>query len=127
MENNGLKTGAAMVAIFALGIFLGYYFGSTDGGMKDSLDSMIGGEEKVNDGSVSATVPEEGITVDSGALSETQIKMLETLGVDTNNITITPAMVACAEAKVGSARLAEIQAGDSPSMTEGASLAACYK
>lgn len=127
MKNNGLMAGVVMVVIFAAGIFLGYYFGAANGGMPDGLEGMMGGEEKVNDGSVSANVPEEGITVDTSGLSDTQRKMLETMGVDTENIILTPEMVVCAEAKVGSARLLEIQNGASPSVSEGASLAACYR
>lgn len=128
MEKNGLKMGIIMVIIFALGIFLGYYFGGANTGVEIS-DVMNGGEmtDNTNDGSVTESVPEEGITVDSAALSDGQKKMLGALGVDVENIVITPEMVACAEAKVGSARLIEIQNGDSPSVIEGASLAACYK
>lgn len=112
-----------MVVVFAAGIFLGYYFGTASNGMMGGW----GSEEKVNDGSATAAVPEEGIKLDSSTLSDGQRKMLEAMGIDTENITLTPEMVACAEAKVGSARLIEIQNGASPSVTEGAALAACYQ
>lgn len=121
MKDNGLMTGVVMVLIFAAGIFLGYYFGSGSAPFGD-------GEEvnRENNGSVTASVPAEGMTINTSALSDTQRKMLETMGVDTENLTLTPEMVACAEAEVGSARLMEIKDGASPSMSESASLMGCY-
>ncbi|MFM2381511.1 MAG: hypothetical protein RLZZ76_278 [Candidatus Parcubacteria bacterium] len=68
-----------------------------------------------------------GATVSADALTESQKKMLESFGVDTNAITVTTAMIACAEAKLGAARVEEIKNGATPSMLEGASLIACYK
>lgn len=67
-----------------------------------------------------------GTTVNAANLTDGQRKMLQALGVDTNNITITAEMVACAEAKLGAARIEEIKNGATPSFSEGASLVACY-
>lgn len=116
MNENGLLTGIVMVMVFGAGIYLGYYFGTTSG-----ADTPV-----ENNGSVARSVPVEGIKIDPNTLSEAQKKMLSAVGIDSENFTITPEMAACAESKVGSARLAEIQGGASPSVTEGASLAACY-
>lgn len=118
MKNNGLFTGLVMVVVFAAGILLGYYFGTTGGGADEPVE---------NNGSVAKSVPPEGIKINASTLTEAQKKMLGAVGIDAENLTITPEMVACAEAKIGSARLAEIQGGGSPSMTESTSLAACYK
>lgn len=74
-----------------------------------------------------STVPSEGAAVQAEQLSDSQQKMLSTLGVDTETIVITPAMVACAEAKIGAGRLAEIKAGATPSISEGAALLGCYR
>lgn len=68
-----------------------------------------------------------GTVIRTTSLSAGQQKLLSALGVDTSQIVITPAMIACAEAKVGSARLKEIEGGATPSFTEGLSLLACYR
>lgn len=70
---------------------------------------------------------EKPVTVSATQLSAGQRELLEKLGIDTDALIITPAMIACAEAKVGAARLAEIQAGATPTFTEGASLLGCYR
>lgn len=66
-------------------------------------------------------------TTSAGGLSAGQRTMLESFGLDPNEVTLTPAMIACAEAKIGKARVVEIMAGATPSFMEGASLVACYK
>lgn len=58
-------------------------------------------------------------------LSDGQLKMLASFGIDPNSIT--PAMIACGEAKLGAERTAEIKGGATPSISEGISLMACYK
>lgn len=123
MKDNGLMTGVVMVVIFVLGISLGYYFGSGSVPFTDDTEEV----SQENNGSVTASVPAEGMTIDTSALSDTQRKMLETMGVDTENLVLTPDMVACAEAEIGSVRLMEIKDGASPSMSESASLMGCYR
>lgn len=132
MKDNPILAGVIMVLIFAAGISLGYYFGGDD--TRFTNDNLMSDEtteaeavSEENTGEVTASVPEEGIQVDANTLTDGQKAVLRTLGVDTKNMVITAEMVACAEAKVGSERLMEIQNGDSPTMLEGASLAACYK
>lgn len=63
----------------------------------------------------------------SEKLTDGQRKMLQSFGINPNEVTITPTMITCAEAKVGKARVAEITNGATPSLLEGASLIACYK
>jgi len=70
---------------------------------------------------------ESATTINTSSLTDGQRQMLEALGIDADSITITPEMVACAEAKLGAARVEEIKNGASPSFTEGASLVACYR
>ena len=69
----------------------------------------------------------ESITVSPDTLSDGQKKLLETFGVDTNNIEITPEMISCAEEKVGEERMQEIQNGATPSFIEGMTLIGCYE
>jgi hypothetical protein len=63
----------------------------------------------------------------SGGLSEGQRTLLKSFGLNPDEVTLTPSMIACAEAKVGASRVAEIMGGATPSFMEGASLVACYK
>jgi flagellar basal body-associated protein FliL len=69
----------------------------------------------------------EPITVTVDDLPEGQRAVLETLGMDDASITITPAMVSCAIEALGAARVAEIQAGGAPSISEALTLIACMK
>ena len=125
--NSGLVIGVVMVLIFVAGFILGQYTANdTDyikTGSSNGVENSISTDSDNNDGQ---KIDDGGKTVDPSMLTEGQRKLLKTLGVDTNNITITPEMIACAEAKVGADRVTEIQNGATPSFTEGAKLAACY-
>ena len=87
------------------------------------------GTQVTNTGAT-ATIPaaEQAGAVSVGAkLSAGQRTMLTSFGINPDTFVITPTMVACAEAKIGTARMTEIQNGETPSLKEGASLVACYK
>lgn len=58
-------------------------------------------------------------------LSDAQKKTAATFGIDVETFIITPAMLACAEVKLGETRLEAIIAGASPSFTESLSLMGC--
>ena len=63
----------------------------------------------------------DGTTQDAHPfLSESQQKALKTFGIDPSSVPsdITPEQEACFEAKLGAERVAEIKAGDSPTVTE---------
>lgn len=76
--------------------------------------------------SVSNTEVTEPIVVNPATLTDGQKKSLDLVGFDTEqDIIITPAMIDCGEKKLGKARLAEIVAGDTPSLIESAKLAGC--
>ncbi len=141
--NTGIKTGVVTVLVFAAGLMTGYYAGVNNITIEDAVTKL---EETTTQETSKVTpppndttreksavenesVPQEttGVTkVDTSQLTPGQKQLLETLGVDTENLVITPAMIACAEAKVGAARVAEIQNGATPTFMEGASLMACY-
>lgn len=69
----------------------------------------------------------EPIIIQTSTLSETQQKMLTTLGYTQDNVTITPAMISCAEDSVGKERLNEIIKGSAPSPLESVRLLPCFK
>ena len=63
------------------------------------------------------------------ALSAQQEAALESVGINPANLptTVTPEMESCFTAKLGSARVAEIKAGDTPTATEVFTTRECYQ
>lgn len=123
MSRNTLVTGALVVVIFVAGFALGRM---SEGNLGDMARTV---QENTMSSSAAPTTSDtaEGTAVPTSALSDGQRKMLEAMGIDADSVNITPEMVACAEAKLGAARIEEIKNGATPSFTEGASLVACYR
>lgn len=65
--------------------------------------------------------------IETTQLSAGQRQLLESLGIDADEVVITPEMIVCAETKLGAARIAEIQNGATPSFFEGVQLLGCYR
>lgn len=70
---------------------------------------------------------QEPLVIRKSDLPESQQKMLETIGINGETFTITPAMLSCAEKAVGASRLTEIQKGSAPSTMESIKLLPCLK
>src|SRR5690606_22965944 len=134
--NNGITTWIVMVLVFLIGLAIGYVAGSNDvtpqGALQEIEDSITATSDpeaittdtsNAPETNVTSEAPNRGgsgaTTVDTSQLSPGQRQLLESLGVDTSSITITPEMIACAEAKVGAQRVAEIQNGATPTFMEG--------
>ena len=117
---------ALILAAFALGVYVGH-LPITDLIFSQSSSPTPSAESAPAKGGASSATPNESVTVSAAQLSAGQRELLAKLGIDADAIIITPQMIACAEAKVGAGRLAEIQAGATPSFTEGASLLTCYR
>lgn len=120
MSNQALLTGILVVVVFLAGFIIGRMTASEDIDMP-SMNNPLN-----NDESVESESGGEGATVSASQLTPGQRELLEALGIDANEINITPAMIACAEAELGEARVAEIRAGATPSFGEGMKLAGCY-
>lgn len=134
-NSNGLITGVVMVLIFVAGFALGHFTASpdtdTDEDEKGLLGELFDGTEDVSESdasgeSASQVVPESGTTIDASVMTDGQRKLLESLGVDADSITITPEMITCAESSLGNQRVTAIQNGDTPNFIEGTKLMACY-
>lgn len=69
---------------------------------------------------------ETAFTIDISRLSDTQQAAVRAAGVEGEEIVITRGMVACAEAEMGSTRVAEIEDGAEIGVREGITLVACY-
>ena len=97
---------------------------------QQQFNSLTGSEDATSSSTqstASVNVPEEGIPLSSMSLKTEQKAVLEKIGIDTESFVITKAMVGCAEGKIGTARLAEIMKGASPSAVEIAKLSPCLK
>ena len=116
-NNNGIVIGILCVVILIFGFFLGRFTAGTD---MVSVIAPGASQTETNDAA-------EAVSVESAQMSAGQRQMLEAMGMDPDSVTITPEMVACAEAKIGAARVEEIKNGATPSFGEGATLLACYK
>ena len=97
-----------------------------------TLQSVLVDVPEVSATTDSAVVPQiispKPITdIPSVELSPTQKNIADTFGINTENVQITPAMVLCAEAKIGVLRVTEIKNGSIPSLKESLALAGCYK
>lgn len=107
-------------------------------GGRMSVDTL-GSVQTVEQGTVTSTKNPVGVSTTSQTsstptvtptaaplqISDAQKKMLQALGIDINKVT--PTMIACAEASIGTARAKEIQGGATPSFSEGVKIVACYK
>lgn len=120
----------AIVVVLALGV--GFYIGQNGTGAVSEQAIDITTDEPATEASAAGsnsgeTTVAEGTTISTNNLTDGQKRLLGLLGVDADNLVVTPAMEACANAKVGEARMQEIIAGATPSLGEGADLLACYK
>ncbi len=69
---------------------------------------------------------QQPIVIETNTLSESQQKILNSLGYNGDSITITPNMVICAEEAVGQSRLDEILLGAIPNPLESINLIHCF-
>jgi hypothetical protein len=132
-NKNGLITGVVMVIVFIGGFTLGYIVApsSTTDNESGMMEGVFSSDADTSESDAAAqssadTVPAEGTTLNTSAMSDGQRKLLESLGVDADSITLTPEMLACAEEKLGNDRMTAVQNGETPSFFEGTKLMACY-
>ncbi len=124
MNTKNVLLAILIVFVFAVGFMMGRFssVGSSYMSGPASAPATINTDSDNGDATTA-----EGTTIQASSLSEGQIKLLGALGIDADSINVTPEMVACAEASLGSARIEEIINGATPSFSEGLKLAGCYK
>lgn len=126
MNSKTLLTIILMFVVFGAGFLVGRMTAMPGAVFTGSSSDPAGMSGQLNDGQNTSST--EGATkIDSSNMTEGQRKLISSLGLNPDNITVTAEMVACAEAKLGAARVEEIKNGATPSFTEGASLVVCYK
>lgn len=129
MNRQTVLTSVLVVAVLIIGFIAGRMTTPTPQGFIQAA-TELGTAAPQQTADTSGTVSSSqsgGTTINTSGLSDSQRQMLNAMGIDADNITITPEMVACAEAKLGAARIEEIKNGATPSFSEGATLMACYR
>ena len=71
--------------------------------------------------------PPESTALPVPELSDGQRQAAEAVGIDVDEITLTPAMIACAEEKMSRERMLQIAEGGTPSFFEALALVPCVK
>jgi len=122
--NKNILSVILVVAVFGCGFIVGRISGGV--ALMDALQFTSQNETKATTANEAHTSTEEGAINLGSQMTAEQRKMLESFGLNPDTITITPGMVACAEAKLGAARIAEIEGGSTPSFLEGVSLMGCF-
>ncbi len=116
-----------MVVVFGVGFMIGRMTSSSGtaftGNSNDTVDEVSQSDSKQD---TLEGAGEGGTTIDSSNMTDGQRNLMNALGLDPNNVTITSEMIVCAEEKLGASRVEEIKNGATPSFTEGASLVTCY-
>lgn len=116
---SGSLLGLALLATIAVYCYISVQ-------LQSSQQTVPSAHNTTSSGVSSDTVaPVEGIPLRSLPLSDAQADVLGKVGVDVDTFVITPAMQACAEEKLGTARMNEIIAGAAPSTLETAKLLPC--
>lgn len=131
MTQNAIVLGVLFVLVFIAGFGIGRVTASNSFALPSQTNTThnVPSNAATVEGNTSSSsaAGEEGTTVGANSLTDGQKKLLQAFGIDPSKVTITPQMIACAEAKLGVARVEEIKNGATPSFSEGASLVACYR
>lgn len=126
MNSRHVLLGILVVLVFATGYGIARFgTGSTSMYMNGTptTTAQTGGTQ----GTLSGANASGSVVVKPSNLTDGQKKMLSVMGIDPNNIVLTPTMIACASTSLGNTRIKELEGGAAPSFTEGLKLAACYK
>jgi hypothetical protein len=134
MPKNTFLTFIGALVIFVCGYGLGYLSADTAQSviektgtqMSDTANSVADVVTNTDPAPVVENGDDVAFVIDVSSIPETQRAFLTTMGIEGNEIVVTKTMLACAEASIGVERMAEIQYGATPSMSEGLKLAGCY-
>lgn len=123
-----------LIVAIGVGVYVWYMIQHTSIGTGTvSRNTQPSSIQKENNSTVSVdttaspTETVQPVVIQASQLSESQQKMLQTLGYTQDSYTITPAMVACVEDTVGKERLNEITKGSAPSPIESVQILPCFK
>lgn len=128
MTSRNILFGILFVLVLAAGFGIARFSTSSTTSYTQNVSGTpaVAGQPQTASGTVSGNTT-GGIVVKPSNLTDGQKKMLSVMGIDPNHIVLTPTMIACANASLGSDRIKALEGGATPSFTEGIKLAACYK
>jgi hypothetical protein len=146
MENyqtNDGFSGATLTLVsiltLAAGVILGYFYGAgtfetesilgtTDEMQEDNKTNTTTNNNGENDTNMftDGNENEPAFSIVVADLPEGQRTALRTFGIEEEEIVITRGTAACAEASIGTDRMAALQNGATPTATEGVTLVGCY-
>ena len=120
----------AIALVIGVFIFIQYqfYLESKDKNVetgKSNLDMEIEDTREPVTDEVNVETPIEGIPVSELPISDNQQKVLDTVGIDTESMVITPEMIECAKEELGEGRYNEVIGGAAPSPLEALALMKC--
>ncbi len=116
-----------LVIAIGFGIYVWYVVQNLNMPSEQVLQQGTADSQTVTTPESSVQSTQQPLVIKKSDLPATQQKMLETLGIDGETITITSTMLTCAEKAVGATRLTEIQKGSTPSTMESIKLLPCLK
>ena len=121
-----------LIIALCFGVYVWYVlqtFKSGQASQTETADTPVGEEQAKTKAapSVAATTTPEPIVIQKSDLPSVQQSALDAVGVTGDTITITPAMISCAENVLGKERVDEIIAGAVPGPLETFRLAPCIK
>jgi flagellar basal body-associated protein FliL len=121
-----------LIGAIGLGVYVWYMIQQVPTGTGNSTTANTTSQADTAAGEETTTAPSstevvEPVVIQASELTETQQKMLETMGYTQESFTITPAMITCAENAVGKTRLDEIMNGAAPGPLESVKLLPCFK
>lgn len=119
---------ALLVLALGIGVYVWYMLQSLERDITTEGAESAPKEEMTTDEEAIGTTREETpITIDAASLTPTQRQILESFGYQGGALTITKAMITCAEQAVGEVRLGQIVNGSAPSPLEALKLIPCFK
>jgi len=127
MNTKNVLLGILIVIVFGTGFMIGRFSSVGNNITNVTQTPDTASVSQTNEQGAVDDINDDNVSIDASDLTDGQKNLLSALGIDANSITITSAMMVCAETSLGSARVTEITNGATPSFTEGLKLAACYK
>ena len=120
----------SLVALLFLSIGFGIGYANFNTNSSELAAATSNTANTTSDGNITTqpieTESANTTTLSADNLTPEQQALAQSLGIDPNTVTITQEMIVCAETKLGSDRVDAITNGETPSFSEGVTLAGCY-
>lgn len=116
----------ALLIVVSVFLYISFQLNQSQSQVTNSATNESSVTQETTSGTAAVpTVAPEGIPLRNLQLNDSQRSVLNTIGVDVDTFVITPEIQTCAAAKLGDERMADIIAGDAPSVIETTKLVSC--